>query len=57
MVLIGESLNFANVIALPLLLGVGVAFKILHHGVALGPDQPAAINPDPRGVLQRADAR
>jgi predicted RND superfamily exporter protein len=28
MVLTGESLNFANVIALPLLLGVGVAFKI-----------------------------
>ncbi len=30
MVLIGESLNFANVIALPLLLGVGVAFKIYY---------------------------
>jgi len=28
--LIGESLNFANVIALPLLLGVGVAFKIYY---------------------------
>jgi hypothetical protein len=27
MVLAGESLNFANVIALPLLLGVGVALK------------------------------
>jgi uncharacterized protein len=30
MVLVGESLNFANVIALPLLLGVGVAFKIYY---------------------------
>src|SRR5207245_662148 len=30
MVAIGESLNFANVIALPLLLGVGVAFKIYY---------------------------
>src|SRR5438270_7100407 len=30
MVLIGQSLNFANVIALPLLLGVGVAFKIYY---------------------------
>jgi len=27
-VLIGMPLNFANIIALPLLLGVGVAFKI-----------------------------
>jgi uncharacterized protein len=30
MALTGESLNFANVIALPLLLGVGVAFKIYY---------------------------
>ena len=30
MVLFGLSLNFANVIALPLLLGVGVAFKIYY---------------------------
>jgi hypothetical protein len=30
MVLFGMSLNFANVIALPLLLGVGVAFKIYY---------------------------
>jgi predicted RND superfamily exporter protein len=30
MVLADESLNFANVIALPLLLGVGVAFKIYY---------------------------
>ncbi|MBV8889762.1 MAG: MMPL family transporter [Alphaproteobacteria bacterium] len=29
-VVIGEPLNFANVIALPLLLGVGVAFKIYY---------------------------
>ena len=30
MVLIGMKLNFANIIALPLLLGVGVAFKIYY---------------------------
>jgi len=30
MVLLGLSLNFANIIALPLLLGVGVAFKIYY---------------------------
>ena len=30
MVLIGMQLNFANIIALPLLLGVGVAFKIYY---------------------------
>jgi predicted RND superfamily exporter protein len=29
-VLFGISLNFANIIALPLLLGVGVAFKIYY---------------------------
>ena len=29
-VLIGQPLNFANIIALPLLLGVGVAFKIYY---------------------------
>src|SRR5438309_11863258 len=29
-VLLGEPLNFANVIALPLLLGVGVAFNIYY---------------------------
>jgi predicted RND superfamily exporter protein len=29
-VLIGLELNFANIIALPLLLGVGVAFKIYY---------------------------
>jgi uncharacterized protein len=30
MVLLGLKLNFANIIALPLLLGVGVAFKIYY---------------------------
>jgi uncharacterized protein len=30
MVLLGMELNFANIIALPLLLGVGVAFKIYY---------------------------
>ena len=29
-VLIGLPLNFANIVALPLLLGVGVAFKIYY---------------------------
>jgi predicted RND superfamily exporter protein len=29
-VLIGQQMNFANIIALPLLLGVGVAFKIYY---------------------------
>jgi len=29
-VLIGLPLNFANILALPLLLGVGVAFKIYY---------------------------
>src|SRR5207247_7500228 len=28
---------------------------LLYYGVARGPDQPAAINLDARGVLQRAD--
>src|SRR6202011_1329397 len=30
MVLLGMKLNFANIIALPLLLGIGVAFKIYY---------------------------
>ena len=29
-VLIGQPMNFANIIALPLLLGIGVAFKIYY---------------------------
>jgi len=34
MVLLGEPLNFANVIAMPLLIGVGAAFKIYTSGLA-----------------------
>jgi len=60
MVLIGGSLNFANVIALPLPLLLGVRRRggvqdLLYHGLARRPDQPAAVNPDARRVFQRAD--
>ena len=55
-VLIGMPLNFANIIALPLLLGVGVAFKIYYiMAWRSGHDQSAAIEPDPRRDLERAD--
>ena len=55
-VLIGLPLNFANIVALPLLLGVGVAFKIYYVTAwRVGPNQPAAIEPDARGLLQRDD--
>ena len=51
-------LNFANIIALPLLLGVGVAFKIYYvMAWRAGHDQPPAVEPDPRRHLQRADDR
>ena len=55
-VLIGLPLNFANIIALPLLLGLGVAFKI-YFVMAWrgGQDEAAAIEPDARRVLQRHD--
>ncbi len=57
-VLIGLPLNFANIVALPLLLGVGVAFKIYYiMAWRVGPHQPAADQPDARGLLQRADHR
>ena len=55
MVLLGMKLNFANIIALPLLLGVGVAFKIYYiMAWRRRPDRPPAIEPDARGDLQRA---
>ena len=48
------QLNFANVIALPLLFGIGVAFNIYFvMAWRTGHDQPAAIEPDARGDLQR----
>ena len=43
-VLIGLPLNFANIVALPLLLGVGVAFKIYYVTAwRAGQNQPAAV--------------
>ena len=57
-VLTGLALNFANIIALPLLLGVGVAFKIYYiMAWRAGKTAPAAIDADPRRDLQRADQR
>src|SRR5262249_41375226 len=58
MVLFGMKLNFANIIALPLLLGVGVAFKdLLHHGVAGRPNRPSSVEPDARRDVQRPHHR
>ena len=55
-VLIGLPLNFANIIALPLLLGVGVAFKIYYiMAWRSGQTDTLAIKPDPRGDLERTD--
>ena len=57
-VLIGLPLNFANIVALPLLLGVGVAFKIYYVTAwRSGQNQSAAIEPDAGDILQRADDR
>ena len=47
------KLNFANIIALPLLLGVGVAFKIYYVMAWRRGDQLPAIEPDPRRPVQR----
>ena len=57
-VLIGLPLNFANIIALPLLFGIGVAFNI-YFVMAWRAGRPhlLAIEPDARGLLQRADHR
>ena len=53
-VVIGQPLNFANIIALPLLFGIGVAFHIYFvMAWRSGGRAPAAIEPDPGGVLQR----
>ena len=55
-VLIGLPLNFANIIALPLLLGVGVAFKIYYiMAWRAGHTNLLAIEPHPRGHLERPD--
>ena len=54
----GMALNFANIIALPLLLGIGVAFKIYYMmSWRAGYSQVLQSPLDPRGVLQRADYR
>ena len=55
-VLIGMPLNFANIIALPLLLGVGVAFKIYYiMAWRAGQTESVAVEPDPGRDLERAD--
>ena len=55
-VLTGLALNFANIIALPLLLGVGVAFKIYYiMAWRAGKTALLSIDADPRRDLQRAD--
>ena len=53
-VVIGLQLNFANIIALPLLLGVGVAFKIYYvMAWRVRRDELLAIEPDSSRLLQR----
>jgi len=53
-VVIGLQLNFANIIALPLLLGVGVAFKIYYvMAWRSGETNFLAIEPDASRFLQR----
>ena len=53
-VAIGLQLNFANIIALPLLLGRRRRLQdLLRHGVAFGRDELPAIEPDARRLLQR----
>ena len=53
-VLIGLQLNFANIIALPLLLGRRRRVQdLLHHRVAFGGDELPAIEPYARDLLQR----
>ena len=57
-VLIDLPLNFANIIALPLLFGIGVAFNIYFVMAWRHRRQrSAAVEPDPGGDLQRADHR
>ena len=55
-VLIGLPLNFANIVALPLMLGVGVAFKIYYVTAwRSGRTNLLQIEPDARDLFQRAD--
>jgi len=58
MVLLGMKLNFANIIALPLLLGVGVAFKIYYiMAWRAGQTDLLQSRSDPRRDVQRAHHR
>ena len=58
MAVFGMPFNFANIIALPLLLGVGVAFKIYYiMAWREGVTQPPPDAADARRHLQRADDR
>jgi hypothetical protein len=55
-VLLGLPLNFANIIVLPLLLGIGVAFPhLFRHGVGAPAGTISAIEPVARRALQRVD--
>ena len=55
-VLIRLPLNFANIVALPLLLGIGVAFKIYYvMAWRSGRTNLLQIEPDARDLFQRAD--
>ena len=55
-VLVGLPLNFANIIALPLLARRRRGVQdLLHHGLARGADQPAAVGAHARRDVQRAD--
>jgi hypothetical protein len=50
-VLVGLPLNFANIIALPLLLGVGVAFKIYYVLAWRGGETSLLASPLTRAVM------
>jgi len=55
-VLIELPLNFANIVALPLLLGIGVAFKIYYVTAwRSGQNESAAVEPDAGNIFQRDD--
>ena len=56
-VLIGLPLNFANIVALPLLLASAWRSKSIMSPPGDPADEPAAIEPDARDLLQRADHR
>ena len=56
MVVLGKPLNYANIIALPLLFGIGVAFDIYFvMNWRAGTDESPAVEHRARGRVQRAD--